>query len=450
MTTAIDRFLARSDYARGAISTPVGNDPARLAAGLDRMRALLATLGDPQLGRPVVHVAGTKGKGSVCAMLDRILVSAGLHTGRTTSPHLHHLRERIAIGGVALDPAAFDRVLGSALDAADALDAASSAADPCTAFEVVTAAALLAFADAACDIAIIETGLGGTWDATNVVTADLAVITRLDYDHTAILGPTLADIAANKAGIIEPGRPVITCPQPPEGMAVIAATADRLGAPLLIEGHDFAARGSWRGARFSTPIGEVGPVELGLPGQHQRENAALAATAAALLAPRFVSITPLAIAQGLHRVVWPARIETIARPGEPVVIVDGAHTPASAAALAATVRDLHPTAPVTMVFGALAGKDPDAMLQALAPISARVVLTAAANPRAIPPATMLDLEVIRNLSPMSRDSVPDALAAAHVMTPPDGVIVVAGSLVIAAEARAALGLGGENAGTDGP
>ena len=360
---ALRRFHDRSDFEKGTITNPFGRDGAEGERGLARVRGLLERLGNPQQAAPVVHVAGSKGKGSTVAFLSTILTTAGLRTGRYVSPHLHTLRERIAIDGDPLTEADFVRTLDRVLAQTEALEADQPDLGRVTAFEISTVMAFDHFARSGCDISVVEVGLGGTWDATNVVDPLVSIIALLDYEHTDVLGDTMTEIARNKAGIIKPGRPVVSLDQPGDGMAVIRDVCAAHNASLFVEGEAWRIDGDWRHARYIDTSGAIGPVRLGLTGPHQLRNAGLAVKTARLLTGW--TIGEEAISAGLGATTWPARFEVVQRPGRPDIIIDGAHTVASAKALVDTLDEEYPGAPVQAVFGMLGGKDAAGMLARL-------------------------------------------------------------------------------------
>jgi dihydrofolate synthase/folylpolyglutamate synthase len=321
--------------------------PGRDILGLERITELLAHLGNPQDHLPpVFHVAGTNGKGSTCAFLRAAIEAAGLTTHVYTSPHLVRFNERIRVAGRLIEDAALAPLLAEVLDVAEAHDIGPSF------FEATTAAAFLAFSRTPANACIIEVGLGGRLDATNIIAAPIACgIAQLGVDHQAFLGETLEQMATEKAGIAKPGVPLIVLDQPPEALARIEQAAAKAGAPLLIEGRD------WQIDDSLTP---------GLSGTHQRRNASLAATML-----RTTNFAPEhAIQIGIANARWPARLQrlnpgplTALLPPGSTITVDGAHNPAAAAALATELS----TAPRHLVIGILANKDADNILAALAP-----------------------------------------------------------------------------------
>ena len=381
--------------------------------GLARMAALCAALGDPQLAIPVLHVAGTKGKGSTSAMTASMLMAAGLRVGLTTSPHLLSARERIQIDGMLIDEARFvaleDRVARAALVIDPELETPSF-------FERITAMAFCAFADAAVDVAVVEVGLGGRLDATNVVAPRACAITRLGLDHTEFLGPTLAHIAAEKAGVIKAGVDVVTVAQQPAACDVLVDVAARVGADLFFVDGD--------------PV-----LQPALFGPHQQENASLAL---ALVRRSGFVIDEEAVARGLRDVRWPGRYEAIST--APLVVLDGAHDDLAACALAAAVQaDPRVTGrPLHLVVGMSSGHDPAPFLQTLSSSSSSwtsLVATRAAHPRALPAADIANAAVHFGVV----DVVEDVAAAIDVAVAragaDGGVVVVTGSLFVVGEAR---------------
>ncbi len=348
--------------------------------GLERTAALLERLGQPERDLRFIHVAGTNGKGSTCAYLATVLQAAGFRVGLYTSPSLLSFSERIAVNGAPIDASDLWRCAGQVKDAADPLG--DTELDP-TEFEIATAIAFLHFASRQCEVVVLETGLGGRYDATNVVTPELSVITNVDLDHTAILGSQLAQIARDKAGVIKPGRPVVTAAQ---GAALLeieeAATA--ASSAVFRFGREFTAASEGAGSLEGHTFSYFGVYQdlLGLRtrmlGLHQVENAAVALCALELLARRgFGPAVKEAMREGVARAHWPGRMEVLS--GDPMVLLDGAHNPAGARALAAA---LHPLAPLGWLFvvGVFADKDIGGILAAVAGLAGAVIVT---QPRAV-------------------------------------------------------------------
>jgi dihydrofolate synthase/folylpolyglutamate synthase len=437
---ALRAIWERSAYDRGFISNPFAGDEAA-DLGLRRTAAILDRLGRPQERYGIVHVAGSKGKGSTCAFVDAILRAAGYRVGRYTQPHLHTIRERIAVGGDPIGESAFAALTRRGLDAAHTVERDHPEFGEITAFELTTAMALDHFAGAGCDLAVVEVGLGGTLDATNVVTPRVSVITALDLEHTAILGDTLAQIAAQKAGIIKPGRPVAVSPQPAEALAVIEEVARERGSRLHVGGRDWGWNGTWRSFLASGPWGTYENLASGLLGRHQVENACTAIAAVWLLTSteREITISEAQIRAGVAGATWPGRFEVVAEHG-PRVILDGAHSPASTHALAETLRDDH-SVPAIVVLGLLGDKDAGAIGNALAPIAARFIVTAPRSPRAAAAAMVAGRIAALGLPVETAPDVATALALATEQAGSTGTVVVTGSLTTVAEARQVFGLG---------
>ncbi len=397
--------------------------------GLERIEALLDRLGRPEADLRILHVGGTNGKGSVSALAERILRAAGRRTGLYTSPHIIHLAERIRLDGAPIAPEALARQVDRLGDALDAV----------TFFEAMTAVAFGAFREAAVDVAVVEVGLGGRWDATNVGAPLASVITRVDYDHQEYLGHRLEEIAAEKAAIVR-GGVALSAAQAPEAMAVVEARCRDLGVPLLVAGRDLRAevvRSDLRGHRLHVtgPGWGLRDVDLALLGLFQPANAALAVGAVRAVAEAAGFEAPeSAIRTGCASVRWPGRFQVIpATAGRPTVVLDGAHNGGGTAALAASLAHYFPGARLTLVLGISADKDRAGILKALVPLATRVVLTAAAHPRATPPA-----ELAAALPPLDArvTLAPDVGAAldAAVSAPAVEVVCVAGSLFLVGDA----------------
>lgn len=440
---AMAAIQERSSYDRGFISDPLaGDDAARL--GLMRTARVLEILGNPQRQLVVVHVAGSKGKGSTCAFIDSMVRASGRRSGRFLSPHLHTYCERFVVDDRAIDEASFVRLAAEVVDAAAWSEQANPGLGRMTAWELSTAMALLWFAQANCEVAVVEVGIGGTLDATNVVDPAVSVITILDYEHTAILGDTMAEIAANKAGIIKPGKPVMTAVMPPEALTVIERTAAAMRAPWRMADRDWTVSGAaenfavdgwgWRHDRLRSS----------LAGQHQVDNAGLAIAAIHTLID--LDLLPAEgvdhyIRLGTGTTELPGRFEVVHTPEGGAFVLDGAHTPAAMNALAATVRERFPGTSVTAIFGMLADKDPDALIAPLAPIVDTWVITAPASPRALSLNELSARLERRSLAFDAKAGVGDAINRLQLAGAGAGTIVlVTGSLGMVAEARVALGL----------
>ncbi|MGH7400079.1 MAG: bifunctional folylpolyglutamate synthase/dihydrofolate synthase, partial [Candidatus Rokuibacteriota bacterium] len=351
-----------------------GGERAGMRPGRERIEALLDAIGRPERAFTIAQVGGTNGKGSISAMLAAALQAAGRRVGLYTSPHLRHYRERIRVDGRPISEADF-------VDGVEALGTLITRLD-LTVFEAGTGLALDHFCRERVDVAVLEVGLGGRLDATTVGRPRVAVLGPIDYDHQHELGDTLTLIAAEKAAIIRSGVAFSARPDP-EAEAVITRRAAEVGVPLLLEGRDLHVTplGFTLEAQrldLAGPDWRLADVACGLLGVYQPGNALLAAAAA-----RELGADEAAIRAGLGGVRWPGRFQIFRR--DPLVILDGAHNPAGARALAASLRAYFPERPVTFVIGVLADKDAGGILAALRPLAARVILTAPANPRAAAP-----------------------------------------------------------------
>ena len=372
---------------------------------LRRMVAFLRALGDPQNRYPAVHITGTKGKGSVSAILASVLRTAGYRVGFYTSPHLQDFCERAQVNGQLIPRETLIEIVLKMKALVDA-----GAAPGITTFELSTALAFDYFASVNVDVAVVEVGLGGRLDATNVITPLASVITSLSYDHMNLLGDTLAQIAAEKGGIIKPGVPLITAPHKPEALEVLERMAAERGAVHTLVGRDWffqPVRHSLDEQSFQIwsvdeqrQLDELkaqgheadwNPLTLTLPllGQHQIENGAVAYAALMVLRERGLPVAADAIEAGFREVRWPGRFEILGR--APYVVADGAHNRDSAQKLAATLREYFPGRRVTLIFGASSDKDVTGMLEELLPAVQSVIFTQAVHPRAQDPEALLPL-----------------------------------------------------------
>lgn len=413
---------------------------------LARVEQLLAALGDPHKKFQSLHIAGTKGKGSTAAIGESILRAAGHLTGLYTSPHLHTFRERIRVGGEMISESA----VSAGIEKLKPLVAQIAGL---TTFEIMTALAFDYFAARGVEMAVLEVGLGGRLDATNVVLPRASVITSISYDHTAILGNTLAQIAREKAGIIKPGVPVVTAPQPEEALRVIEQVAREKSASLITISQDFrfqiadcrfrviperqdldSQAFTWE--RRSDSNCELFTFDLRLLGRHQLANAATVLAAMAVLREQGVAIPDDAIHHGIATVEWPGRFEILGR--DPYVIVDGAHNPNSAHQLVATLRDLFPRTRLHFIFGASNDKDIAGMFAELLPYAESLTLTRSHNPRAADPAQLAPLAAAFRREFSITPDVASALREARQRAQREDGVCVTGSLFVVAEAREAL------------
>ena len=400
--------------------------------GLDQIRGLLEALGRPDRAFPSILIAGTNGKGSVTAMVERGLRAAGHRTGRYTSPHLVHLEERFAIDGEAIPADRVDEV-------AERIQAASRALPvPPSFFEATTALALEAFRQQAVDVAVLEVGLGGRLDATNAVEPIAVAITAVDFDHETWLGSTIEAIAREKAGIIKPDVVTVLGRNPPEVEAIVAASCAAAGAPLVraadVRVDDLGLTDGHARVTVRTPVAEYAELTLSLAGRHQVANALVAIRLLEEISARTpLRVPPTAVRTAVEAAVWPARLERIHGHGIELLI-DGAHNPAGARALAAYVAEVY-ARPLPMVLGIMADKPVETIVAALAPAASHLACTAANTPRAARP---VDLAAIAARlwpdRPVARFDRPgDAVRHAAGFGSP---VVVAGSLYLAGEVRA--------------
>jgi dihydrofolate synthase/folylpolyglutamate synthase len=433
---ALAELWARSSYERGLISDPFG-DSARAEQGLARMRALLAELGHPQQGLRAVHIAGSKGKGSTGAFIASATMTAGYRVGFYTSPHLHRFPERIAIAGQPLPDDAFAAETQVVAAAARRLEASQPDVGQVTTFEILTAMAFNAFARRGCQLAVIEVGLGGRYDSTNVVDPIVSIITRIDLEHTAVLGPTHADIAWQKAGILRRGIPSVSSHQMPAAQETIVRAAAEVGSPLQIGGRDWTWNGTWRSFEATGPWGTWPDLMVGIPGAHQVENACTALAAMRVVDAAGFHLPEASIRTGLATAHWPGRFERIAFEDR-VLVFDGAHTPAAAAALVEAWRDDVGTDPATVIVGMGADKDAAAFLTELRPLIGQLIVTRADSPRSASPRLIAQAAAALNIPHEIQPSVAVAFDVAR--TRDRGPVLITGSLFVVGEGREAIGL----------
>ena len=411
--------------------------------GLDSIETILSRLGNPERTFRSVHIAGTNGKGSVTAMVDAALGRAGYRSARYTSPHLIDLAERFAVSGKPVDAAALCSAAGDVRAAIEALRAEGALQAPPTFFEATTALGFELFRRARVEVATVEVGLGGRLDSTNVIRPVATAITSIDFDHQQYLGSTLADIAAEKAGIIKPGVPVIVGDVGPDAWSVIERVAGNRGAALIRarDGVDVSPlepdSASENVFALRTPVRDYGAVRLGLRGAHQTANAIVAVRLMETLGTRGIAIPRDAIVDGLAHVSWPGRLERRTLSGGRELILDAAHNPAGAAALASYLTSLGGTPPA-LVFAAMRDKDAHCMLRVLLPADGRLIVTRAANPRSADPDALAALA--RAIAPaLAVHVVPspaEAIAAAWAMSPR---VVAAGSIFLLGDIMKEIG-----------
>jgi len=413
--------------------------------GLGVVVPLLERLGRPDRAGVALHVAGTNGKGSVCALLESMLRAAGFRTGLYTSPHLVTFNERIRVDGQPIPDADLDRLLARVEAEAGALEK-ETGGRAATFFELTTALAHLYFREKEVQVAVLETGMGGRWDATNTIIPAVAVITEIDLDHMEYLGPTIRDIAGEKAGIIKPGRPVVSGATHPDARAVIAAAAAEQHAPLIFaeEAAQVTRQAvDWCGQRvkIETAAQSYRPVMLPLLGTHQLRNAAMAVAAferfAELAGGRDGPDWTDAVRRGIETVRWPARLQVLRR--TPPILLDGAHNPHGARALRTAIRELKHRGPVGWIGGMLADKDVAGFVREIASAADCAWAVPVDNARALPPDELAGLISAAGV-PVSRATLPEAWRDAVFWADAnDGLVVIAGSLYLAGETLALTG-----------
>ena len=392
--------------------------------GLDAIRGVCAALGDPQLKFRAIHVAGTNGKGAVCAILDAAIRAGGLRIGRYTSPHLVRINERFFLDGAPISDEVLERAADKVFHADSSSNSSSNSIYGLTFFEALTAVAFLVYAEAKVDYAVLETGLGGRLDATNVCRPELCVITKIGLDHCDWLGDTVEKIAAEKAGIIKKGVPIVLGKNDPAVVAVVKARASEVGAPFV----------------YAPDVADESEIPDGfsLVGSFNRENAVTA-----IAALKTLGLTK-GMAEGLGNVVWPGRFQRVGR-----FIIDGAHNPPAARALAAALRKYAPFAGSvpTLVVGFCGDKDVDETLRILAPLVKKGIAVRTNNPRSLDPAELARKMESAGIPAVSCDSIHLALKNLGPVPKKTGSVpgdeavdvLICGSLFLAGEALAALG-----------
>jgi dihydrofolate synthase / folylpolyglutamate synthase len=411
----------------------LGNEVKTAKYGLERIKTLLDALGNPQRLPRIVHAAGTNGKGSTCAMIESGLRAGGLRTGLFTSPHLVEPTERVRIDGCPVSAAefsaAFDRVHACA---EQLLDSGSIDFHP-TYFETVTAMAFVLFQDKRTETAVLEVGLGGRLDATNIVQPELCVITPIDFDHEALLGKSLGAIAGEKAGILKAGVPAVLAAQRPEAQVTLDARAAELGIQVIRVAEKWRAenvRLTARGAEFLARSEMPEPLRITCPlaGRHQLENAIVAVAALERL-----GISAAAIEKGIAGARWPGRLDRVSL--SPEIILDGAHNPAGARALAGYIRQFYSGRHIVMIYGAMRDKAIAEMTGVLFPLVNEVIATAPHQSRAVDPETIRALAEHHSVR-----TAPDLAAAFQIARagPSDRVIFITGSLFLVGEALTLL------------
>lgn len=421
-----------------------------LEPDLSRISAVMDLLGEPQRTVPVIHITGTNGKTSTARLIESLLRASGLRVGRFTSPHLHTMRERISIAGEPIGIEAFLQAYDEVAPFIAVVDARSAeeGGPRMTYFEVLVAIGFVAFADAPVDVAVIEVGMGGSWDATNVADGQVAVITPISLDHAHFLGDTLEAIAGEKAGIIKSDALVVAGLQEPEVLPVLIERAEAVDARIAFEGNDFgvltrevAVGGQQVGVRGLA--GEYAPLFLNLHGAHQAHNAAIALAAVeAFLGGGQQALSAQVVQEAFAEVTSPGRLEIVRR--SPTVLVDAAHNPAGAQALAAALAQEFTFVKLVGVLAILGDKDAESMLEALEPVLDEVVVTRSTSPRAMAPARLAELAsaIFGEHRVYVVDDLPAALDRAAELADEGGVggaVVATGSVTTAADVRLLLG-----------
>lgn len=402
--------------------------------GLDRVNRLLSHLDHPEHAFPAIHVAGTNGKGSVVAMLASVLTHAGYRVGRFTSPDLIDFRDRICVDGEWISKEEFAREVERILPLLNGAD------DPPTLFEVLTAVALSHFAARKVDLAVVEVGLGGRYDATNVVQPMLTILTTVGMDHTALLGNTIEKIAWEKAGIAKEDVPLIIGDLSPQAERAARAECARVHAPLISAfGIDLRrSTFNWEYASYSVIASSLPKtVKIPLIASYQEENLRLVLAAIKELRNEGLAITNDAISSGLATTLWPGRFEVMNR--EPLIVLDGAHNPPAAIALAREIETLFPPwEKRCLLFGVLADKDYELIASTLFPLFSRVTLTRSDSPRALEPKHLAVVATRLSVPHVETGSVIDGLSTARAGLDPDDALLITGSLTIVREVRPLL------------
>ena len=429
---AVARLLSLTDFERKSRSQESPDFHIR------RTGMLLEALGNPHQKVPAIHVAGSKGKGSTCAMIAAALSASGLRTGMYSSPHLHRITERIMVDGQPISPGEFVSLFERLWPIAEDIRL-NTDAGIVSVFELQTAMAFLHFADINADAMVIEVGLGGRLDSTNVLTPVVSVITPIGMDHVAVLGDTITAIASEKAGIIKPGIPVVSSKQVPDAARVISDTVHRMGSMLT---HSSSVRvissdPNGAGPQLVKLQSQTQQYELEVPllGEHQVHNATTAIAALEVFSANAGSLRPDAITRGMTNTRWPARVQVLEQQPN-LLIADGAHNEDSALALREAVeRHFGTPQHLVLVLGATGGHDPLAVARAFADIAPEIVVTRSRHPKAVEPADFAAALVQDRIQvTASTETTKDGIVKARTIATPDSVIIATGSLFVAAEA----------------
>jgi dihydrofolate synthase/folylpolyglutamate synthase len=426
---AIDYINSYTDYEK--IGMP--HDPAFY--DLRRVDEILSLLGDPHKKAASVHITGTNGKGSVAVMVASALTASGYRTGLYTSPHLHNWRERIRIDGELISESGLAKLVTDLKPQVEAVNQRAKYGQ-LTTFELLTAMAFVYFGQKGVKFQVLEVGMGGRFDATNVITPLVAILTPIGLDHTDVLGSTVAEIAAEKCGIIKPGITVVISPQSPQAAKVIRQSCAEHGARLITVGKDVSWRGlssDLDGQRLQVE-GRKGSYELFLPvlGEHQQVNAATAVAALEVLTESGFNIPAGKIARALAQVEWPGRFQLLRR--NPPVVVDGAHNVAAARSLKKALQQYFDGERAILVMGASGDKDVAGVIAELAPLFDRVIVTRSRHPRAMAPAPLAAEFARHGIKARIAEDVPSALSQALALAGKKDLVCLAGSLFIVGEA----------------
>ncbi len=394
--------------------------------GLERIRATLRALSDPQDAVRIIHVAGTNGKGSTAAFLASILRSGGHKTGLFTSPHLIAFPERIRINGREI----FEEEVVSLAERVMTV-----APDGATFFEIVTAMAYLFFAEQGAKLAVMEVGMGGRFDATNIASGILSIITPIDRDHAQYLGGTLGLIAREKAGVVKAGRPVVSSIQADEAREVIRQQCLEMASPLYQDGHDFSATWKDDGVFYSGIAWQIQDLNPGIPGRYQSLNLATAICAAELLNHQGIDLSPENVRTGAEQTFWPGRMELFT--GPPRMLLDGAHNPAGAKVLAEALAEI-PRKALILVTGIVGDKDAEGILAPLLPLADSVITVCPSVPRGLGSQELAEQCQALGYRALAAGGIAKGLEQALNQAHPEDLILVCGSLFVVGEARARL------------
>lgn len=423
---ALDYILTFADYERMSRSGVVWD--------LRRIELLLRRLGNPETSARSVHITGTKGKGSTSAMIASILTRAGYRTGLYTSPHLLSFTERVQIDGQTIPEQTFARLVKEMKPEVETVNSTGGLGE-LTTFELLTALAFLYFRESKVDYQVMEVGLGGRLDATNVVSPEVCILTSISYDHTDVLGTTLTQIATEKAGIIKLGRPVVSAPQVPEAMGVIEKVCQEREARLVKVGRDVTFEmvdfgPDWQSLRVKGLLGEY-DLRIPLLGRYQLENATVAVAAAEVLNGLGAKVSRQDIVDGLAGVRWPGRLQVLRR--KPWLVIDGAHNADSAHKLMLALKEYFSFERLFLIFGASADKDIGGMVAELSTLPGQVIVTRSRNPRSADPVRLAGEFAKLGVNAEITGDVASAVDLALSKASPTDLICVTGSLFVVAE-----------------